>query len=305
MKNRFVIGYFADGVWSHRALERLLEDQVFDIAFICARFDAPDPLLREMARAKGIPFLVHKNINSDDFFGIVKAFDCDLFVSMSFNQIFRRNIIELPAFKTINCHAGKLPFYRGRNILNWALINDESEFGITVHYVDETVDTGDIISQETYPIYDTDSYGTLLERAYIGCAEVLYKAVRDIYAGTARRVTQASIHPIGFYCSSRRVGDELIEWRLPSRELFNFVRSISHPGPQARTFNGEHELQINRVEMISGAPSYRGIPGSVLQKIGNCFLVKTADSFVRVTEWHSEGSIKVGDRLKNERTNHS
>jgi methionyl-tRNA formyltransferase len=64
---------------------------------------------------------------------------------MSFNQIFKSEIINLPRLKTINCHAGKLPFYRSRNILNWVLINDEKEFGITVHYVDEGIDTGDII----------------------------------------------------------------------------------------------------------------------------------------------------------------
>ena len=54
--------------------------------------------------------------------------------------------------------------YRGRNILNWALINDEKEFGITVHFVDEGIDTGDIITQETFPISDEDNYGSLLKK---------------------------------------------------------------------------------------------------------------------------------------------
>ena len=80
---------------------------------------------------------------------------------MSFNQIFKREMIDLPKYGTINCHAGKLPFYRGRNILNWALINDEKEFGITVHYMDEGIDTGDIIVQRTYPIGEEDDYGIL------------------------------------------------------------------------------------------------------------------------------------------------
>ena len=73
---------------------------------------------------------------------------------MSFNQIFRKDIINLTPIGIINCHAGKLPFYRGRNILNWVLINDEKEFGITVHFVDEGIDTGDIILQKTFPITD-------------------------------------------------------------------------------------------------------------------------------------------------------
>ena len=82
--------------------------------------------------------------------------------------------MSLPKLKTINCHAGKLPFYRGRDILNWVLINDEKEFGITVHYMDEGIDTGDIILQRTFPITDEDSYKTLLERSYDECANILY-----------------------------------------------------------------------------------------------------------------------------------
>ena len=68
----------------------------------------------------------------------------------------------MPALGTINCHAGKLPFYRGRNVLNWAIINGESEFGITVHFIDDGIDTGDIIKQKTYPISLNDDYKSIL-----------------------------------------------------------------------------------------------------------------------------------------------
>ena len=295
---RMRIGYFADGPWSHRALDRLLADQSFEIAFICARFENTDQILREVSVARNIPFLVHPDINSDSFYSAVAEKACDLFVSMSFNQIFRSRMIDLPPNKTINCHAGKLPFYRGRNILNWVLINDEPEFGITVHYVDEGLDTGDIIFQDVYPITDVDDYGTLLAKAYVGCAEILYRAVRAIYDGTVQRTPQRSIHPVGFYCSSRRPGDELINWHVSSRALFNFVRAICRPGPQALSLNDGNKVRINRVELVTGAPHYHGIPGAVLQKKDSSFLVKTADSFVRVTEWTSEGPIKVGDRFR-------
>jgi methionyl-tRNA formyltransferase len=92
-----------------------------------------------------IDYLKYENINSKNFIERIKTYFCDLFVSMSFNQIFKDEIINLTPLRIINCHAGKLPFYRGRNILNWVLINDEKEFGITVHYVDEGIDTGDFI----------------------------------------------------------------------------------------------------------------------------------------------------------------
>ena len=75
---------------------------------------------------------------------------------MSFDQIFKNEIINAINNNIINCHAGKLPFYRGRNILNWVLINDEKKFGITVHYIDEKIDCGDIILQRLFKITDQD-----------------------------------------------------------------------------------------------------------------------------------------------------
>ena len=129
-------------------------------------------------------------------------YDCDLFVSMSFNQIFRSVLINFPALKTINCHAGKLRFYRGRNILNWVLINDEKEFEITIHYVDESIDTGDIILQRCYQITDEDDYSTLLQRAYEGCATNLYDAIKDVQDGKVNTIVQKNIDQLGFYCTA-------------------------------------------------------------------------------------------------------
>ena len=130
------IGYFGDGPWAHETFKRLIVDKSIKIKFVSLRFDKRDPVLISMAEKNKIPLEISKNINSDEFIERMKSYDVDLFVSMSFNQIFKSEIMNLPKFKTINCHAGKLPYYRGRNILNWALINDEKEFGITVHFME-------------------------------------------------------------------------------------------------------------------------------------------------------------------------
>lgn len=293
-----IIGYFADGPWSHRALEKLSANTAIRIAFVCARYDRQDPVLRQKAFQSGIPFLVHPDINSPDFIAQIEPFACNLFVSMSFNQIFRKNTIEMPPLGVINCHGGKLPFYRGRNIINWALINDEKEFGITVHYVDEGIDTGDIIRQKCFSITDQDDYNTLLERAYEGCADLLVKAIEDLRRGVAKRIAQNNIHPLGFYCTARGPGDERLDWNQSSRQIFNFVRAICPPGPAARCYLGTEEIKIKKVEFLNDAPSYVSVPGAVLEKNNESFLVKTLDSFVRVLDWEADTKIKVGDRLK-------
>jgi len=292
------IGYFADGPWSHRALQRIFADPSIVVAFICARSDTPDPLLREQAQLHGIDFLVHPNINSDEFVERVAKYECELFVSMSFNQIFKSRVMRLPRLATINCHAGKLPFYRGRNILNWALINDEREFGITVHFVDEGIDTGDIIAQRTFPITDADDYASLLQVAYGGCADLLYEAIKDLQLDRSRRKSQSEVHPLGFYCVARRPGDERLDWNQTSREVFNFVRALARPGPQARTLLGDAEISINRAAWLRDAPVFRGIAGSVVGVQADGFMVKTADSFVKVLEWSGASRVRIGDRFR-------
>lgn len=297
MKN-LKIGYFADGPWSHQALAKLLSDETLQVGFICARNDTPDPVLRAKAAEKALDFITHPKINSAEFLDRMRGYECDLFVSMSFNQIFRNVLINLPPLKTINCHAGKLPFYRGRNILNWVLINDEKEFGITVHYVDEGIDTGDIIIQRCYRITDEDDYSTLLERAYDGCATNLYVAIKFIQKNNVTPIAQKNIHPRGFYCSERREGDERLDWNQKSRDIFNFVRAICRPGPAARTFLSDKEIQINRVQYLPDAPNYKGIAGVVVGVESDVFFVKTLDSYIKVTEWSGCTRPRIGDRLK-------
>jgi methionyl-tRNA formyltransferase len=292
------IGYFADGPWSHHAFDLLAADTSITIKFVCARFDNPDSVLRQKALSYGIPFLTHPKINSDEFLQIVSTLNADLFVSMSFNQIFGERLLNVPPMKTVNCHAGKLPFYRGRNILNWVLINDEKEFGITAHYVDQGIDTGDIIVQETFPISETDDYSTLLARAYPACAGILFKAIKLLQSGSFAVRHQADIHALGMYCTARKHGDERLDWGQSSRDVFNFVRAICRPGPEARTFRGDVEMRINKVAFLANAPHYKSIPGAVIGIEGATLLVKTGDSFVRVLDWSTSERIRIGDRLQ-------
>lgn len=292
------IGYFGDGPWAHEAFKKIISDETIEIGFVMTRFDNRDPILLSLAEKYKIPIVLHQNINSDDFLNNIKKYEVDLFVSMSFNQIFRTRTINYPPLKTINCHAGKLPYYRGRNILNWALINDEKEFGITVHYVDEGIDTGDIILQKTYPITDDDDYSTLLNTAYTGCADVLYEAIKQIQNGTVQRIRQDAIDPVGMYCGMRESGDEIINWNSTSREIFNFVRAICSPGPMATSFIDGQVIRINKVRMISGTKSYKNIPGQVIGKTKHRFIVKTKDTFVEVMEYEYDRPIRVGMRLK-------
>lgn len=292
------IGYFADGPWAHKAFDKIASDPTIEIVFMTVRYDKRDAVLLQLAEKMGIPVELSSNINSQEFIDRIIGYQADLFVSMSFNQIFKDKMINLPEHKTINCHAGKLPFYRGRNILNWALINDETEFGITAHYMDEGIDTGDIIVQQTYPITDEDNYATLLEKAYDGCADVLYKAVKMIQSGEVKRIRQNDIDPVGMYCGMRQPGDEVIDWNQSSREIFNFIRALCLPGPQATSWIAGKKISINKARMIPGSHVYKNTAGQVIGKTKEGFLIKTGDTMLEIVDYTYDGKVKVGDRLK-------
>lgn len=279
------IGFFGDGVWAQRALTQLAADSRYTIAFVAVRASRPDQKLIEIAECQGIPTLCPISINSAESLDRIAAFAAELHVSMSYDQILREKILSLPSRGTLNCHAGALPFYRGRNPLTWAIINGETEFGITVHWVDLGIDTGDIVRQIKAPIGPADTYATLLVTAEQLCADVLVEAISDVYRGKDQRIVQASIDPVGVYCCRRRAGDEEIDWTWGTAQIERFIRALVPPGPGARTVCKDKHYAILDAELISGAKSYIGIPGEVVGRSDDGILVKSGDTLLRITRW--------------------
>jgi len=277
------IGYFADGRWAHEALDRIRHLDGVKVGYIVARYESPDPVLESAAEDLGVPFLVDANVNSEAFRTTLRDFDVDLNVSMSFNQILKRPTLELAPKGFINCHAGALPFYRGRNVLNWVLINGEERFGVTVHHIDEGIDTGDIIEQRFAPIGPNDDYAALLDRAVDLCADTLESALAALRDGTDTRTPQTEIHPVGLYCSARREGDEWIDWTWSTERIHNLVRGIAPPAPGARTTLDDTTVAVIGSERIPGAPSYIDRPGSVVGRDPQGIIVKTGDTTLRLT----------------------
>ena len=296
--NKLKIGYFADGPWSHNSFKKIISDNTLKIQFVVPRKNTIDNTLKNLAKINNIDYITPVDVNSESFYELAKTYSCDLFVSMSFNQIFKKKIMNLPRLKTINCHAGKLPFYRGRNILNWVLINDEKEFGITVHYINEGIDTGDIILQRTFPITDDDSYNSLLNRSYSECSKILFDAIKLVQKGNFKVIKQNKIDKNGSYFRKRVIGDENINWNNNSRYLFNFIRAISYPGPKATTYLDDNEVKINSSRIISNDENFEGHPGEILKVNDNSLIVKTFDGVLKIQDIQTNIKILKGNIFK-------
>ena len=268
--------YFGDGVWAANSLQQLLEDG-HHVLGVVIRTQPTDQSLQQLCRQRGLRVHQPLRVNDTSFVEVVRRAQPVLNVSMSYNQIIREPLLRLAPRGFINAHAGKLPKYRGRNVINWALINNEPELGLTVHYMNEGIDTGDIILQQMIPIAWEDTYGSMLAKAQDRFPALLSEAVRLIERDEAHRIPQPE--NAGTYCPARIEEDEWINWSETSLHLYNLIRAITHPGPGARTRLVEQAVIIWKARYDPRWPGYRADAGVVVEALPHGGVrVKTGDS---------------------------
>ena len=273
--------FFGDGLWAANSLRRIVASG-WSVGAVVLRRQPSGEALAEAARQFDLQVLKPGNVNSPEFLEIVRAFAPDLNVSVSYDQIVRRPLLDTAPLGFINFHAGKLPFYRGKNVVNWALINGETEIGITGHYMDEGIDTGDIVLQRTLPIGWTDTYGDVLDRVVDAFPDLVETTLAMIASGSAVRRRQS--HLPGTYFAARREGDEWLDWSDSSRNLHNKVRAITRPGPGARTLSAGQPFIIWRAFWEPTWPGYLATPGEVVGRNSEGVFVKTGDSTLLILE---------------------
>jgi methionyl-tRNA formyltransferase len=277
--------FFGDGAWAADSLRRIGR-RAWKIGAVVLRQRPSNDALERTARELGVSILQPRNPNSPEFLEVVRSLQPALNVSVSYDQIIRRPLLDAGPLGFVNFHAGKLPLYRGRNVLNWALINGETEIGITGHFMDEGIDTGDIILQRALPVAWTDTYGDVLDRVVTAFPDLVEATLDAVATGHAPRQRQA--HLPGTYFGGRGAGDEWLDWSETSRNLHNKVRAISRPGPGARTHFGPRVVRIWKALYDPAWPSYVATPGQVVGRRSDGLLVKTGDSVLLVQEIQCE-----------------
>ncbi len=276
---------FGDGGWASRTLLRLRETG-HDTAAVVLRVRPSDDTLEAAAHACGIPVLQPRDVNAPEFVARMRDLGADVHLSIAYNQIFRTAIRDTAAW-FLNVHAGKLPRYRGRNVINWALINGEPEIGITVHLVDDGIDTGAILLQRSVPITPTATYGEVLEHIHAAIPDLVVESFAKITRGDA--APRPQFHENATYCPGRAAGDEWLDWTDTSCALHNKIRALTHPGPGARTLLDRDEITIWRATYDPYWPRYVATPGAVVGRQADGVLVKTRDSTILLQEVQVNG----------------
>ena len=179
---------------------------------------------------------------TEAIFNFININDIEIGIINSFDFILDRKIIENTRIRILNIHGGKLPEYRGANVLNWAIINGEEKIGITFHAVDNSIDTGPIIHELNLEIKENDTALTLREKL---CREIEVQLVSVLPLYIANKMPlkkQKSVN--ARYYNRRTPEDGLFDWGLSDRSIYNLIRALVHPWPGARYFDKKGKLVV-------------------------------------------------------------
>ena len=163
-------------------LIKAFEQYLVKIGFVLAKIKKPRKIfsLKELSKKYNFKILKVENINSEKIRALIKDLNPDLIISMFFNQILKKAIINLPKKGCINIHPAFLPDYKGVSPIFWALSNNEKNIGVTVHYINKGIDTGEIISQEKINVLEDDSEKSLFFKSVEVGSRLLLKTISDI-----------------------------------------------------------------------------------------------------------------------------
>lgn len=186
--------------------------------------------VKEFSLSIGIPVFQPAKMRDGEAMGILRELSPELIVVAAYGKILPPDILSLPRLGCVNVHSSLLPKYRGAAPINWAILNGEDETGVTIMYMAEGLDTGDILAQEATPICIEENAAQLFERlADIG-AKLLVETVEQLGTGTVKAVPQDD----SLSCYAPMLSKELspMDWGKTARQLHDQVRGL-YPWPSA------------------------------------------------------------------------
>jgi methionyl-tRNA formyltransferase len=253
------------------------------------RGQALTPLpVKLLAQREHIPVLQPTKMKDSDFLAALGAWKPDLIAVAAFGRILPPAILSLPPKGCINVHGSLLPKYRGAGPIQWAIINGETETGITTMLMDEGMDTGAMLLQEKLCIEPDDTAGSLSPRLALLGGRLLVETLKLMQAGTL--VPRAQDHAQATMAPLLKKEDGVIDWRLPAAVLANRVRGLT-PWPGAYTFLGQDRWMLHRAVAL-GEPTEEP-PGRIIAVTKEAIHVATGQGVLAVRELQPANSRRM------------
>ncbi len=210
----------------------------------------------------------------------LRSYEPELFILAGYGPILKQSIIDIPSRVCLNLHAGQLPKYRGSSPLNWALINDETSFTLSIVKVDARVDAGDVLLEWTFPIDIDDTIRDLHRIANQQFPEMVLHLLDSLADGSEN--AQPQDRSQGSYYPLRFPDDGLILWDLfTAEQIHNRIRALTEPYPCAFTYANGRRIKLLSSKLQQS--DHFGEPGRVYRKTDRGLLVCGLDKCLWIT----------------------
>ncbi len=286
---------------SHFALPslRALRDKGCNISCVVTQPDrrkgrglhAAKTVIKKFAQDSGMKVYQPDNVNSPEALNLFTELNPDLFVVIAYGQIFSQEILGIPKIMPLNIHGSFLPSYRGAAPINWAIINGETETGITAIKMVAKMDAGPVIAQIKVDIDTQDTFLTMEERLSVTAVGVLIDSL-DLIIGNrhnfiAQDETKATFAPK----LTRENG--LIDWNKPAVNIYNLIRGCQS-FPDAFTYYNNKLFKIHKAALISSiAEQINKQPGEIIKVSKDGILVSAREGYLLIKELQLEGKRKM------------
>lgn len=246
--------------------------------------------IKELALQLDLPVLQPLKVREPESVQILLALEPDLIVVASYGQLIPPAILEMPRLGCINVHSSLLPAYRGAAPIQRAIMNGEKHTGITIMLMDENLDTGDIISQRSIDIEESDDSGSLESKLALEGAELLVETLDRWARGELNPVKQDEAR--SSYAAMLKTEEERIDWSQSADQIVNHIRAFS-PRPGAYTMLEGKRLKLfcPRLERLSDPAE--SIAGQILQAGPDSLLVRAGYDSVAIFEAQKEGKKRM------------
>jgi methionyl-tRNA formyltransferase len=247
----------------------------------------PPPVKAE-AMKHNIPVYQPEKIRNQEDLDKILSLNPDLIVTAAFGQILPKELLDAPAYGCINVHASLLPELRGGAPIHYSIIQGKKKTGVTIMYMVERLDAGDMISQVEVEIEETDHVGTLHDKLSAAGSKLLIDTLPDLLKG--KLVASKQDDSKATFARNIKREQERIDWTKTGEEIYNHIRGM-HPWPVAYTTLDGAVMKIWWGEKITSKPSN---PGEIIEVQKDGFVVSTGnDVAIKITDLQPSGKKRM------------
>lgn len=246
------------------------------------------PPVKELAIKYDIPVYQPVKAREESFVEVLRELNPDVIVVVAFGQILPKSILDIPKLGCINVHVSLLPKYRGAAPINWVIINGEEKTGVTTMYMDEGLDTGDMILTSEFDLDDSITAGELHDKMMEIGAETLKETLNLIEQGTAPRIPQN--HDEFTYAPMMNKSLGNIDFSKSAKEIHNLVRGVN-PWPSAYTFYNGDTMKVWKTKVLDEKSN--DTCGKILKVDKDGIRVSTKDNVLLIEEIQMPGKKRV------------